>query len=196
MDNHKSKTKWAVGDRFLIRSGSHSGEEAVSKEFDIIGVKDLGWRCYVVLTTGDHRGQIICAYTRQLERLEGQSTASRKNKVLVVEDDRDTQELIRHLLSAAGFDVLTADDGERALGALKHFRPDLILTDLMMPHVSGMELIRCVKEEPMYADIPVVVITAYGDRDKGAAAAAGAVTVLDKPAAIHNIADMISDLVH
>jgi len=66
----------------------------------------------------------------------------------------------------------------------------------MMPRVSGLELLHFVKDQPRYADIPVVVITAYGEHNTDLATRAGALKVLNNPAAIEHIADTMSEMIH
>lgn len=196
MDFPKKKNQWAVGERFKFTSGPYAGEEGTIKEFDILGFDNVGWRCSVELTTGSNRGKLVSAYTGQLRRLEGEGGLARKNTILVVEDDPDTQFLLCSLLRSGGYEVISAGDGDEAMKFLESCRPDVILTDLMMPHVSGLELLDFVKHRPVYADIPVVVITAYGRHNYDKATKAGALKVLDKPSAISDIADTISQVIH
>jgi len=84
-------------------------------------------------------------------------------KVLVVEDHRDTRELLKYNLSAAGFDVAAADNGRSGLSLAAAFRPDIILLDLMMPGIDGLEVCRQLKTNPDLARIPVVMLTAKGE---------------------------------
>ncbi|OQW94408.1 MAG: hypothetical protein BWK79_06015 [Beggiatoa sp. IS2] len=82
------------------------------------------------------------------------------NQILVVEDDPDTQSVISRFLNKAGCQVTTADNGRVALEVLATLKPDLILLDLMMPEMDGFEFIQCLRREPQWLDIPVVVLTA------------------------------------
>jgi CheY-like chemotaxis protein len=78
-------------------------------------------------------------------------------KILVVEDDRDLMRLIK----TAGFRGVQADGGEAALRQVRLEKPDLILTDLAMPKMSGVEVIHQVKNDPETQDIPCVAVTAF-----------------------------------
>jgi CheY-like chemotaxis protein len=82
-------------------------------------------------------------------------------KILVVEDDRDLMLLIAQTLTTAGFRVVQADGGAAALRKVKLEMPDLILTDLAMPKMSGVEVIHQVKNDPETQDIPCVAVTAF-----------------------------------
>jgi CheY-like chemotaxis protein len=82
-------------------------------------------------------------------------------KILVVEDDRDLMRFITHTLKTAGFRVVQADGGEAALRQVRLEKPDLILTDLAMPKMSGVEVIHQVKNDPETQDIPCVAVTAF-----------------------------------
>lgn len=82
-------------------------------------------------------------------------------KILVVEDDPDLMRLITHTLTTAGFDVVQAYGGEDALRKVKMHWPDLVLTDLAMPKMSGVEVIHHIKNDPETREIPCVAVTAF-----------------------------------
>ncbi|WP_319469306.1 response regulator transcription factor [uncultured Pseudodesulfovibrio sp.] len=84
-------------------------------------------------------------------------------KILVVEDHRDTRELLKYNLAAAGFDVAAAEDGQSGLKLASGFRPDIILLDLMMPGMDGLEVCRQLKGDGALARIPVIMLTAKGE---------------------------------
>lgn len=86
-----------------------------------------------------------------------------KPQVLVVEDEQDLQDLLRYNLSREGMDVICADSGERALELARQKLPDLILLDLMLPGVDGLNVCRTLKNESATAGIPVVMLTAKGE---------------------------------
>jgi len=85
------------------------------------------------------------------------------HKILVVEDHRDTRELLKYNLSAAGFDVAAAEDGQSGLHLAEAFKPDIVLLDLMMPGMDGLEVCRQLKGSADLARIPVIMLTAKGD---------------------------------
>jgi len=82
-------------------------------------------------------------------------------KILVVEDDPDLMRIISYALTGAGYEVVRAYGGEDALRKVENHRLDLILTDLAMPKMSGVEVIDAVKNNPDTKGIPVVAVTAY-----------------------------------
>jgi DNA-binding response OmpR family regulator len=102
--------------------------------------------------------------------------------ILLAEDSDPLRLLYARRLEARGFDVLQASDGEEALGLLGAFCPDLILTDLMMPGLDGLGLLRRLHEIPEMGSVPVVVmsavISASAERE---AREAGAADFLGKP---------------
>jgi len=103
-----------------------------------------------------------------------------KTKVLIAEDNPDSQGLLRLILESEGFIVTAAPDGEKAIEILREIKPDILVTDLLLPTVSGGDLIRHVRRTAELAKIPIVVISAYGDYAEDALAV-GANVVLKKP---------------
>ena len=103
-------------------------------------------------------------------------------RVLVIDDDPDILLLCRLNLGYAGMDVLEARGGEEGIAASLVELPDVIVLDLMMPQVDGIEVLRRLKAEPRTSTIPVVVITAkvLGD-DQDVTRALGADIVMMKP---------------
>ncbi|MSU61990.1 MAG: response regulator transcription factor [Pedosphaera sp.] len=83
-----------------------------------------------------------------------------KPKILVVDDEPDAVELIEFNLKAAGFDVSTASDGAEALTKARLTQPDLIVLDLMLPEVDGLEVCKILRREPVTSAIPVLMLTA------------------------------------
>lgn len=82
-------------------------------------------------------------------------------KILVVEDDPDIMRIMMHTLRAAGHMVIPAYGGEDALRKAKQHQPDLVLTDLAMPKMTGVELIQQIKREEATRNIPCVAVTAH-----------------------------------
>ena len=82
-------------------------------------------------------------------------------RILVVEDDPDIMRILTHALTGAGFKVIPAYGGEDAIRKVKLHKPDLVLTDLSMPKVSGVEVIDAIKGDPETEHIPVVAVTAH-----------------------------------
>lgn len=103
-----------------------------------------------------------------------------RKAILVVDDSITTRTLEKNILSAAGYDVHLAVDGEQALATLQETPIDLIVADIDMPHVDGFELTQRVKESERYRDIPVILVTSMSspeDRARGIAVGADAYIV-------------------
>ncbi|HET8578729.1 MAG TPA: HD domain-containing phosphohydrolase [Methylomirabilota bacterium] len=102
--------------------------------------------------------------------------------ILVAEDDPDVREILSELLGELGYRVVTATSGERALEALNIVAPDLIITDVHMGAMSGLELCARVKADPRYEFTPVVILTAVSDlNSRVAGLAVGADDFFPKP---------------
>lgn len=87
-----------------------------------------------------------------------------KFKILCVEDNHDTQRMLTVLLTQAGYDVITADDGLQGIEKAKAWRPALILMDMMMPRMSGAEAIKELRKINSTRDIPILVLSAYQEQ--------------------------------
>jgi CheY-like chemotaxis protein len=98
--------------------------------------------------------------------------------ILVVEDEEPVQQLVADLLGDEGYHVLIAADGAQALALVRAERPSLILTDLMMPVMDGVELCRRLRADEQTRHLPIVVMTAAG---RGPSEAARADAYLAKP---------------
>jgi DNA-binding response OmpR family regulator len=102
--------------------------------------------------------------------------------VLVVDDDPDVCDLVRYKLEQSGFDVRRASDGDQALREVAAEVPDLVLLDIMMPGMSGLEVCRELRKDPATANIPVILLTALAqEADIAAGFAAGADDYIVKP---------------
>jgi len=84
-------------------------------------------------------------------------------RVLIVDDDLDIQRLVSYNLTQAGFEVATAETGRKALDSVQKHPPDLIILDLMLPDVDGMEVCRTLRHRDDSRRIPIVMLTARGD---------------------------------
>jgi DNA-binding response OmpR family regulator len=80
--------------------------------------------------------------------------------VLVAEDDRDIRELVQTKLTGAGFEVLAVGDGMSALATAREHKPDVVLIDVMMPGLSGLDVVELMRADPATAAIPVILLTA------------------------------------
>lgn len=84
-------------------------------------------------------------------------------RVLIVDDDPDIQRLVSYNLSQAGFHVATASSGRTALETVQKHPPDLIILDIMMPDIDGMEVCRTLRQRESSRRIPIIMLTARGD---------------------------------
>jgi CheY-like chemotaxis protein len=103
-------------------------------------------------------------------------------RILIVDDNPTNLKLVAYLVRANGYEVETAGDAEQAVAAIRANRPALILMDLQLPGVDGLELTRRLKADPDTKDIKIVAVTAYamkGDQEK--AIAAGCDAYVTKP---------------
>ena len=86
-----------------------------------------------------------------------------RQRLVVVEDDPDISEILRHALDRAGFDVDALTRGDTALEVIRRDPPDLILLDLMLPGLDGLELCRELKRGPETSEVPLIMLTARSD---------------------------------
>ena len=103
-------------------------------------------------------------------------------KVLVVEDNEDNLYLIRFILEENGYEVIEARDGAEGVELAINKKPDLILMDIQLPDIDGMEVTRRIRASEADSDIPIIALTSYamtGDREK--ALAAGCTGYIEKP---------------
>lgn len=101
--------------------------------------------------------------------------------VLLAEDDENQRHLYAIMLQMNGYDVREAVDGKEALAEVLRSKPDVILTDIAMPGMDGMEFIKAVKGEEIVADVPIVVMTAFPGQFLDLAEEVGAEVAIAKP---------------
>ena len=121
--------------------------------------------------------------------------ARRRRRVLIVEDHPLNAKLLRDLLEANGYETLETGDGLEALTLAREGRPDLILMDLQLPDVSGLEVTRWLRREPGTETTPIIAITAFamlGDEKK--ALDSGCDAYLAKPISIYRVLDTVAAL--
>jgi two-component system cell cycle response regulator DivK len=90
-------------------------------------------------------------------------------RVLVIEDTEDNRQIVRDLLTSAGYEIIEAEDGESGVAMAASARPDVILMDIQLPVMDGYEATRRIKADPVTAQIPIIAITSYalaGDEAK------------------------------
>jgi len=100
-------------------------------------------------------------------------------KILAVDDDRNNLKMLAFLLGEEGYEAITTDDGEQAIELVSTQHPDLVILDLMMPHIDGFEVCRRIRQT---MDVPIIILSAKGETsDKVAGLELGADDYLPKP---------------
>ena len=115
-------------------------------------------------------------------------------KVLVVEDDSDTRDMIVTFLRREGFDVYGAEDGQVALNVITIEHPDLIVTDIQMPNLDGIQLIKALRGMPEICSVPILVLSAHRSGVVKDALSAGASATARKPVQVDVLLDLINQL--
>jgi CheY-like chemotaxis protein len=105
-----------------------------------------------------------------------------KSKVLLVEDSKFLRMANECALCKAGYEVSTAADGEEALRVAKDKLPDVILLDMLLPKLSGPEVLKALKQDPATMDIPVIVLTSLSQKNEGKLLSEGAAAYFEKSA--------------
>jgi len=105
-----------------------------------------------------------------------------REKILVIEDEPDIAVVLQYNLEKEGFDVETARRGDTGFDAVRRDNPDLILLDLMLPGIDGLELTRMLKRDPLTSRLPIVMLTARGEEvDRIVGLELGADDYISKP---------------
>ena len=114
-------------------------------------------------------------------------------KVLVVEDHPDAREMLSIYLTSEGYSVVTAEDGLCGLQAAEAERPDIIITNLNMPKLDGLELTKRIRQQPDFSNVPIVVLSAITTDEPNVLIDAGASVVKTKPVELNELVDIIRD---
>jgi two-component system, OmpR family, response regulator RegX3 len=110
-------------------------------------------------------------------------------RILIVEDERSLADTVRYNLEREGFEVIGADDGEQGLERFRSERPSLIILDLMLPRLSGLDVCRIIRQE---SDVPVIVLTAKDtEADKVAGLELGADDYVTKPFSMRELVSRV-----
>ena len=118
-----------------------------------------------------------------------------KKKILLVEDDMALSAVYRSRLEIEGFDVREANNGEDALSATVEYRPDLILLDVMMPKISGFDVLDILRNTPETANVRIIILTALSQpKDKERAESLGVDDYLVKSQVV--IGDVVARVKH
>ena len=116
-------------------------------------------------------------------------------RVLVVEDDLLNRMLYSAVLEGNGFAVELVGDGAHALAKAREFRPDVIIMDIQLPNVSGLELIEALQRDPEFEQVPILAVTAFvGKNEERRIRQAGAKAFMAKPISIKPLVAAINGL--
>lgn len=103
-------------------------------------------------------------------------------KVLIVDNDRASRDLIRAILKSVRCEIIEASHGQQGLDLLRLEQPNLVLLDIDMPGLDGLEVVKRIREDPSFVNLPVVAVTAFAmDREREKAMAAGFTAYITKP---------------
>ena len=116
-------------------------------------------------------------------------------KILIVEDNALNIKLFCDLLAAHGHEPQAVTDSRQAIDAAHEFAPDLVITDIQLPHVTGLDLIQMMRADRRLADVPIMAVTAYAARgDEERIRAAGAQAYVSKPISVMRFAQTVDRL--
>ena len=116
-------------------------------------------------------------------------------KILIVEDNALNVKLFCDLLAAHGHEARPVTDGRFALDEAKQFGPDLVITDIQLPHVTGLDLIRLIRDDKGLKDVPIMAVTAYAAAaDEERIRAAGAQAYVSKPISVAKFVAQVTAL--
>ena len=116
-------------------------------------------------------------------------------KILIVEDNALNVKLFCDLLAAHGHEPQAVTDSRQALDAAHDFSPDLVITDIQLPHVTGFDLIRMLRADKQLSAVPIMAVTAYAARgDEERIRAAGAQAYVSKPISVMRFAETVDQL--
>ena len=116
-------------------------------------------------------------------------------KILIVEDNALNIKLFCDLLAAHGHEPEAVTDSRNALDVARDFSPDLVITDIQLPHVSGLDLIKMIRADEQLSQVPIMAVTAYSARgDEERIREAGAQAYVSKPISVVRFAETVKQL--
>jgi len=120
-----------------------------------------------------------------------------ERKILIVEDNPQNMRLIKMVLRDKGYTLLEATDGEEALDLAKRELPDLIIMDIQLPKLSGLEVTKKLRETSAFSHVPIIALTAYAMKgDKERFINAGCDAYLSKPIDSRELPGVIAEMLH
>lgn len=107
-------------------------------------------------------------------------------KVLLIDDSKVMRVACEGALGRAGHEVISAVDGDQGLKLVREVKPDLVLLDMMLPKMSGLDLLQAIKQDPTVAKIPVIIFTSLSQKNEAKLVKAGAAAYLEKTEMLAN----------
>jgi CheY-like chemotaxis protein len=134
--------------------------------------------------------------TQARKNLERAAALQNKKKILLVDDNAYIRDVLSRLLELQNFKVITAEDGRSGIEASEDLLPDLIITDIEMPRLDGVGMIKALRSQPKFNEVPILAITAYGHWAEARAIEAGADRAMVKPIEPDMLFECIDQLLH
>lgn len=119
-----------------------------------------------------------------------------KGTIFIMDDDLALQTVLEYALRAAGYDVVLAPDGQEGLRLLDTISPSLVISDIMMPNMDGVEVFHHIKERLQDDGIPIIIMTALNRKPWFADLEAEGAVILQKPFEVDRLIDMIDITLH
>jgi CheY-like chemotaxis protein len=117
-------------------------------------------------------------------------------KVLIVEDNPDSREMLSFILRYEGYKVFTASDGSEGINQVKSACPDLIISDLEMPNLDGIEMVKTLRHLPEYKKVPILILSAYDNDSLNQAMQVGATQAMRKPIELDSLVTAVKGLLN
>jgi len=122
--------------------------------------------------------------------------ANVNKRIVIVEDELDTAEMFAEMMRLSGYTVLSSFGGTPAISLISHEKPDAVILDVMMPDLSGLEVVRYMRRDPRLSHIPVIIVSAKGlPSDIKNGLDAGASVYLTKPVAFQDLDGAVSNAI-
>jgi DNA-binding response OmpR family regulator len=126
------------------------------------------------------------------ENFKGTREHMTPKKILIIDDDLFLQSMLNIALTNAGYQVEMADDGIEGLEKLARIQPDLLISDIMMPNMDGVEMFRQIKERLQDSGIPIIIMTALGRKPWFNELEADGAVIIQKPFKIDLLIDLVN----
>jgi CheY-like chemotaxis protein len=123
---------------------------------------------------------------------EGESMTEFKGTIFIMDDDLALQTVLEYALRGAGYDVVLAPDGQEGMRLLENLTPSLVISDIMMPNMDGVEVFQHIKERLQDDGIPIIIMTALNRKPWFADLEAEGAVILQKPFEVDKLIDMIN----